>query len=38
MLSKKKNENDTNQWIDKDLPQVGELSKIDAWWGLVLIV
>lgn len=28
----------TNPWLNKKLPQVGELSKLDPWWGLVIIV
>lgn len=38
MQKKHKQSNETNSWINKNLPQVGELSKIDAWWGLVLFV
>ncbi len=38
MQSKNIKKNTTNSWIDKNLPQVGELSRIDAWWGLVIIV
>ncbi len=34
----KNNKEITNKWLNKNLPQVGELSKIDPWWGLVLIV
>lgn len=26
------------QWLNKDLPQAGELTKIDGWWWLVLLV
>ncbi len=28
----------SNKWLQKNLPQVGELSKLDPWWGLVVIV
>lgn len=39
MLEKRKKETESNnKWIEKKLPQVGELSKIDPWWGLVAVV
>ncbi|MHC1771503.1 MAG: amino acid ABC transporter permease [Flexilinea sp.] len=37
MLTKKKKEIN-NKWLNTSLPQVGELSKIDPWWGLVILV
>lgn len=38
VIMEKKEKKSNNQWLHKRLPQVGELSKIDPWWGLVLIV
>lgn len=37
MLTKKKKEIN-NKWLNTNLPQVGELSKLDPWWGLVILV
>lgn len=31
-------EKTNNRWIGKKLPQVGELSDFDPWWGLVIVV
>lgn len=36
-MEKQKKESN-NRWLNTNLPQVGELSKIDPWWGLVIIV
>lgn len=38
MISKKSKNDINNKWLQMNLPQVGELSKIDPWWGLVVLV
>lgn len=38
MEEKDNRQENPTQWLDKNLPQAGELTKIDAWWWLVLLV
>jgi len=38
MFTKKTKNDVNNKWLQMNLPQVGELSKIDPWWGLVVLV
>lgn len=37
-MEKKTKTNIGNKWLHKRLPQVGELSDLDPWWGLVILV